>query len=166
MTRRFEARADGGMVVTLEAVEADLLGELPDQLRAVYEAGDDDPAHARLFPQAYLDPTEERAEREWRELVHPELLGDRVAALDRLRAVLGAGSPRGGTVRYQLDAEGVEALLGILNDARLALGTRLDVTEELDLSELDPRDPNAPLFAAYAWLTGLEAELVDVLLGE
>ncbi len=53
----------------------------------------------------------------------------------------------------------------MLNDARLALGTRLGVTDETDASDLDPSDPTAPVLAVYSWLTYLEGELVETLLG-
>ena len=53
--------------------------------------------------------------------------------------------------------------LAVINDARLALGTRLEVTEDLDLSGLDPDDPDTAPFAVYWWLGVLEERLVDVL---
>ena len=65
-----------------------------------------------------------------------------------------------------LSAEEANAWLSVLNDARLALGSRLGVTDDTEVAPLDPSDPNAPTLAAYAWLTYLEGELVDTLLGE
>ena len=34
----------------------------------------------RLFPRAYLDPTEEEAESQWQELVHDDLVEARLDA--------------------------------------------------------------------------------------
>ena len=54
----------------------------------------------------------------------------------------------------------------MLNDARLALGTTIGVTDDLDLSLLDPSDPESAAYAAYGWLTYLQGELVETLLGK
>lgn len=167
MSARFE-RSGEGMRLTLSEAEHELLRTLPDELRELYEddTGADD-ARARLFPRAYLDPTEEHSEDEWQELVHPELLRDRLDALVRVVDALGgASTSRRGVVVVELGSDDVPALLGVLNDARLTLGTRLGVTDEMDLSELDPSDRRAPMLAAYSWLTYLEGELVETLLGE
>ena len=164
---RFE-RSGEGLRLTLSEPEHQLLRTLPDELRELYEddRGTDD-ARARLFPRAYLDPTEEQSEDEWQELVHPELLRERLDALALVVDALGtATASRRGDVVVELGPDDVPALLGVLNDARLTLGTRLDVQDETELSDLDPADPRAPVFAAYAWLTYLEGELVETLLGD
>ena len=100
MSRRFTRQGER-LLVTLSEPERELLRQLPDELRDAYES--DDPAddvHTRLFPRAYLDPTEENAEREWQDLVHPELLRDRLDALepDRRRARRGGARARGAHV--------------------------------------------------------------------
>jgi len=166
MMRRFARRQDGSLDVTLERPELELIRDLPDQLRALYEGERDDPARERLFPRAYLDPTEEQAEAEWQELVHPGLMEARLDALTTLEATLAAAEPaKRDRLVVHLSPEEANAWLSVLNDARLALGTRLSVTDETDLATLDPSDPAAPTLAAYAWLTYLEGELVDTLLG-
>jgi Domain of unknown function (DUF2017) len=53
----------------------------------------------------------------------------------------------------------------VLNDARLALGTRLQVTEDMDDITLDPSDPKTPTIAAYMWLTEVQADLLETLVG-
>jgi len=166
MSLRFERTGDGGLRVSLAGAERELLRSLPEELRAVYDADDQgDPVRDRLFPRAYLDPTAEDAEREWRELVHPELLNVRFAALELVTASLDrAADGRGGDVVADLSAEEVAAWLGVLNDARLALGTRLGVNEDLDDAELDPADPEAAGHAVYAWLTHLQGDLVETML--
>ena len=81
-------------------------------------------------------------------------------------AALEAASPnRRGRLVVNLVDDDVAAFLGVLNDARLALGTTIGVTDDLDLSELDPSDPESAAYAAYGWLTYLEGELVETLLG-
>ncbi|MSO79222.1 MAG: DUF2017 family protein [Acidimicrobiia bacterium] len=162
------SRARGGRLeLSLTAEERDLLRSLPDQLRTLYEAGpdDSDPVRGRLFPRAYLDPTAENAEREWRDLVHPELVRDRLASLDQLLTALDAerDARRGGVV-IPLDDESSGALLSVLNDARLALGTQLGVTEDLDYDSVTPDDPRAPGLGVYGWLTYVQGEIIEALL--
>jgi hypothetical protein len=156
-------------VLTLSSPERDLLtGWLPDQLRGVYDAdASEKAARQRLFPVAYLDPTEEDAESEWQALVHPELLRARLESLARVVTALeGAEAGRRGTIAVELGPDDISALLGVLNDARLALGTLLGVTEDTELGDLDPADPVARSAAIYLWLTHIEGDLVETLLGD
>ena len=167
MTPRFARKRDGHLDLTLDAAEAELIRALPAQLLELYEGDRADPARQRLFPRAYLDPTEEEAESQWEDLVHPDLLAGRLAALQQLSASLdGADPARRDRVVVHIGADDVNAWLGVLNDARLALGARLGVTEETDLARLDPHDPESAPKAAYAWLTYLQGELVETLLGD
>jgi len=167
MSSRFR-RSGEGLLLSLSEPEHELLRTLPVELRELYEDDHgDDEARGRLFPRAYLDPTEEQSEEEWQELVHPELLRDRLDALTRVvDALETASAGRRGAVVVELGADDVPAFLGVLNDARLTLGTRLDVRDETDVSDLDPGSPQAPVLAVYSWLTYLEGELVEALLGE
>ncbi|MFI5053511.1 MAG: DUF2017 family protein [Acidimicrobiia bacterium] len=160
--KRFRGGPADTLIVSLAAEELELLRLLPEQLRDVLDGPADDPARERIFPRAYLDPTAENAEREWQELVHPELLRDRVDALDLITVTLGRAQPAGEWSEITLAPDEVHAWLGVLNDTRLVLGTRLGVKE--DEHTIDPTDPRAPGFAMYQWLTGLESDLVDALL--
>jgi len=166
MSRRFVRKGDI-VRVTLSEPERDLLRELPDQLRSLYSSDDpDDAVTARLFPRAYLDPTEDSAEREWEALVRPEILREKLEALELVVTALDAASPgRRGRLLADLSEDDVAAFLGVLNDARLALGTTIGVTDDLDLSVLDPSDPESAAYAAYGWLTYLQGELIETLLG-
>jgi hypothetical protein len=167
VTPRFARKRDGHVDLTLERAEAELIEGLPEQLLALYEGEHTDPARQRLFPRAYLDPTEEEAEAQWEQLVHPELLAGRLAALEQLRASLDGAEPaRRDRVVVHIQPDDVNAWLSVLNDARLALGARLGVDDGTDLMQLDPSDPEAAGKAAYAWLTYLEGELVETLLGD
>ncbi|MEC4015129.1 DUF2017 domain-containing protein [Streptomyces sp. H27-D2] len=56
--------------------------------------------------------------------------------------------------------------LGALNDLRLAIGTRLEVTDEDDNEELyrlPDSDPRKPMVMAYLWLGGLQETLIETL---
>ncbi|MCZ7526094.1 MAG: DUF2017 domain-containing protein [Acidimicrobiia bacterium] len=166
MFRRRFRRSRHGVAVSLAPDEARVLRDLPTELRRLLESGlaAGDSALDRLFPRAYLDPTEEEAEAEWQRFAHPELLAGRMAALDLLTAGLDGARKVGGRTETLLDEEATAAWLGVLNDLRLALGARLGVTEDTDLEALDPGDPAVPALSLYGWLTELQGELVDVLL--
>lgn len=64
--------------------------------------------------------------------------------------------------RKTLSSEEAESWLTVLNDLRLVLGTRLDVTEEMDF-DLDPDDPRTPQLAVYAYLSWLQEQLVEAI---
>jgi hypothetical protein len=117
----------------------------------------EDPALARLLPDAYRDDAE--ASGEFRRLTESSLRREKVAAAERMLAALPADGP--GEVR--LDPETTETWLATLNDVRLALGTRLEVTEEM--KEPDPEDPDAPAYVVYLWLTELQGVLIEVAEG-
>lgn len=163
---RFKRLRGGRMQATLDPAEVQLLRALPDELRGLYEADDPgDAVHDRLFPRAYLDPTQEEAEAEWQQLVHPELLRERFEALELIATSLERGIDHRNKIRVELSEDETQAWLGVLNDARLALGTRLGVSEDTDYRRLDPEAPDAPSYAAYIWLTEVQGDLVETLMG-
>lgn len=142
-----------------------LLGDAPgkdDELASVGIAENatkpDDPVLARLFPDAYRDDGEAAGEfRRYTEM------GLRDGKREAAGAVLAAlGEPGSDIV---LDEKQAQVWLRALNDVRLALGTRLDITEEWyeEAATMDPNDPRTPMFAAYDWLTMLQESLVRVL---
>jgi len=136
----------------LEHPERELLRGLLAELRDLIEQ--DDPAAARLFPAAYRDDAE--ASAEYDRLMRGELVAGRLAALQAVERTLDAAPVEGET----LDTAALEAWTAVLNDLRLVLGERLGVTEDLDLDRLARRDPQ---YAVYAWLTWLQATMVDAL---
>jgi hypothetical protein len=160
--KRFRAGPGDTLTVSLAEEELGFLRALPEQLREVLEDPEDDPARARLFPRAYLDPTAETEEAEWQALVGPSLLRERLDALQLITVTLGRAEPVGDFWQIDLTPDEVQAWLGVLNDTRLVLGTRLGVTE--DEHVLDPADPEAGAYALYQWLTWLQGDLVEELL--
>lgn len=130
--------------------ERKLLGSLAEQLRELLLATTDDPTLRRLFPTAYNEDPER--DREYQQLVRDELLERRLGALATLDATLAADD---------LDEEQMAAWLCGLNDLRLVLGTRLDVSEEMP--EIAEDDPDAPAYAVYEYLGFLLTEVVDAL---
>ncbi len=156
-----EVRLDANQKLLLRQVTGDLLGVLDEPVEAADEL--DAPGWSRLFPRAYLDPTEEKAEEDWQKMVHGDLLEVKRANGRSLLDDLDALAHGGGGARGALRVEQAEAWLGTLNDARLVLGTRFEVDEEIDYSTLDPEDPEGAAKLTYGFLTYLTGELVDVL---
>ena len=163
--RRTGAR-DGRIVVRLEPIEAETVIAVAADLRAVLEDGSaDDPVSRRLFPRAYLDPTEEEAETQWEALAHPDLLRERLDALGAVTETLRSAAPnKKGLLEVELDEERQAQWLAVLNDARLALGTVLDITEDTELDHFATDDPKRAPFLLYSALTALQGELIDALL--
>ncbi len=145
-------RKAGLLRVELAETESALISGLIDDFADVLAEPDpDDPVTLRLYPEGYTDDDE--ASKEYRELVESDLRAERTGRLQACRAELPAG---GG--RLMLDDEAVDRWLRVLNDLRLALGTRLGVTEA---DELDDREPAAHI---YHWLTAVQDMLVMQLL--
>ena len=148
----------GEIRLELEEYEADLLRQLFDEMRTLLEA-DIPPSDAvlrRLFPDAFED--EEQASA-YRELIGDELHDRKTAALRSARDVVGIG----GAVNASLGDEQVDQWLALLTDIRLAIGTRLDVTEERMAAELDPADPDAAALSVLHWLGWLQESMLAAI---
>jgi hypothetical protein len=89
-----------------------------------------------------------------RSLHEPEL----IEAKDRAAAEVLGGLPAGGG-RVELTPAQGDVWLAALNDVRLALGTALDVNEEMS-DDVDPDDPRAAHLGIYHWLTFVQDGLV------
>ena len=151
------APGSAGLRVQLEAEEARLLRDLLKEMRTLLAAGDvKDPAIARLFPPAYDDGQEAAA---FRDLVAGELQSGKVQAIDAVERALG----RKGAVDVTLSESDADAWIRILTDLRLALGTRLEVTEETMDRELDPKDPDASSLSILHWLGWMQELTLEVM---
>ena len=127
-----------------------LLRSLAPRMRELL--GSDDPVLERLFPVAY--PEDEDRETEYRLLVRDELRASHLAALIALEETADA---------ERLDEEQLLAWMRAVNEVRLVLGTRLDVTEEGDERPTEADDPRTTAFAVYDYLTWLQGEIVEAL---
>ena len=122
----------------------------------------DDPALARLFPDAYPDDPDATAE--FRRYTQPDLSNERrrragvaVDSLDRVK--------EGG--RLTLSAAESTAWLGALNDLRLVLGTRLEIiADDQEPGEgFGPDDPRSAYVPVYYYLGYLQETLIEALAG-
>jgi hypothetical protein len=118
----------------------------------------EDPALARLLPDAYRDDTE--AAGEFRRFTEQELRSGKAAAAQTVLATL---PEDGGTV--DLSEEDAQVWLRALNDVRLTLGVRLSITEDFAerVVDLDPADPRSAYLWIYDWLTFLQETRVRAL---
>jgi hypothetical protein len=166
---RIDRRRGGGATVRLEGVEIAALRDLAGQVEALFAGGvpehGDDPIRDRLFPRAYVDPTEDRAEDDFQSVVHEDLVRAKSDAVAALLADLDASSDGRGRVTLELDGPALEHWVGALNDVRLTLGVVLGVTEDDDAEEeLPDDDPRAAGMTTYHWLTWIQGSLVEVLM--
>ncbi len=95
--------------------------------------------------------------------MHPGLVRERLDALAAVTQAIDEGRGGNGEVEVALDGEAGLTWMRVLNDARLTLGVRLGVTEDLDPRRRSPDSPDALGFAVYDWLTWLQSELIDAL---
>lgn len=148
--RRVRRTRKGTYEIRLQDEERALLRSLPAQLRELL--GTDDPSLKRLFPPAYKD--DPALEAEYRRYMAEDLLASHTRSLDLMEETID---------RDTVDEEHLLGWLGALNDLRLVLGTRLDVTEDMYDRDMDPEDERAPAFAVYTYLGWLQEEVVDAL---
>ncbi|MER6413464.1 DUF2017 domain-containing protein [Streptomyces humidus] len=139
-----------------------------------------DPVLRRLFPDAYTDPEgapgargadEQKAHSaEFRRYTENDLRAGKrdnaLAVVRSLDALASEAADEGGAV-LKLSPQESQAWLRALNDLRLAIGSRLEITDEDDtdlLYRLPDDDPRKPMVMAYLWLGGLQETLVATLM--
>ncbi|MDJ0461131.1 DUF2017 domain-containing protein [Streptomyces sp. H27-C3] len=196
MAGLFEKKKHGGSAVALDEVEVSILrslavqllelvgpGEEPvegeDPLAALFAEGPSEPpsdvALARLFPEAYTGPGTDpddkdlrEASAEFRRFTENDLRGrKREDALAVVRTLDSLGAKGDGGTVLELAAADARHWLGTLNDLRLTIGTRLEVTDEDESGELYrllDDDPRKPMVMAYLWLGALQESLIETLM--
>ncbi|MFF7636607.1 DUF2017 domain-containing protein [Kitasatospora sp. NPDC008050] len=194
MAGLFERTRDGSAAIALEEVEAAILrslevqmleligpgpGEAPgaeaDPFAALFADGPteapSDPALARLFPDAYGEPGKpvdaqtKAAAGEFRRYTELDLRArKREDALLVIRSLDTIGNG-GGVLRPS--TEDCPRWLSALNDLRLTLGARLEITEEDEqgLYNLPDSDERKPLVMAYLWLGAMQESLLEAMTG-
>ena len=149
-------RTGKGVAVDLGPDERALLQMLTTELRHVIANNADDTGLRRLFPTAYVNDPDRDAE--YQILARHELIDARLSAIDTMQATVGAAV---------LSDDELRAWMTTVNQLRLVLGTRLEISED-DPDELDePGDPDDPEFQQrliYHWLTGVLALIIDASL--
>ena len=150
----FRRRADGGFAVRLRDEERELLRSSARELAETLagEAAKDDPAVARLFPTAY--PDDLMRNMEFDGVSATALLEERLEAIRLLERT---------AVQDRLTEEELETWMRIINDIRIVLGTRLNVTEETAAEDFESGDEPGQAFLLYAYLSALLESIVRAM---
>jgi hypothetical protein len=171
-------RSDAGrLVLRTDLVERGLLDTLADQIMNIMapteqnldldpiarmvgidpevEAPTDEVVR-RLLPDAYREDPESTAD--FRRFTDRELRTAKVAHAAVVRDCLARSGEK-----VTLSADEAQSWLAFLNDARLALGTRIGITEDNheELSDLPEDDPRSGMYHVYDWLTFLQESLLQ-----
>ena len=174
MTYGFQRTATGRVVLRVDDVERGLLMSVarqvmdlvqpaeasPDQDPLAAQLGwvdgdvgiSDDPAVARLLPDAYDDPDDAR---DFRRFTENDLRQSKMQhAMTVVEEIERSGE--------KVAVTSTDRWLGLLNDARIAIGTRIQISEDNheELAGLPDDDPRSGLFHVYDWLTFLQESLV------
>ena len=143
------------VTLSLTDDEASLLRSLIGEMKVLLEADiPRDAIKARLFPPAFDDP---EAEKDFEELTRTELEDTKLTAVRTAEEQLGPTGP----AEIELDDDGVGTWLRLLTDLRLAIGTRLEVTEETMAAEIDPSDPNGAALSVLHWLGWMSEAILE-----
>jgi hypothetical protein len=166
---RIDPRRGGGAMLRLDGMEVEALRDLASQVDRLFAGGvpehGGDPIRDRLFPRAYVDPTEDTAETDFQSVVHEDLVHAKAEAVAALLADLDVAPDRKDRVTIELEPPAVEHWVAALNDVRLTLGVVLGVSDDDDTDgELPRDDPRAAGMATYQWLTWMQGMLVEVLM--
>jgi len=147
---RIKRTRRGEYLLRLPEGEREVLRSLPAQLRQLLST--DDASLRRLFPPAHAD--DPLANAEYTSLVRDDLMAERLARLEMMETTIDAA---------RLDEQQLLAWLGVLNDLRLVLGTRLDVTEDMYEEEMPGDESRAPAFELFRYLGFVEEQIVEAL---
>ena len=139
----------GGYQVNLTKPEQRLIRDSMDELRVML--ADHDPDTKRLFPTAYVEHPQ--LDAEYQKLVNDDLRQGQLDALDVVDQTMDG---------QVIDRAQAESWMRAVNGVRLALGTRLDVSEE-PLVALDPDDPQLRDRIAYEVLNQVLGAFISAL---
>ena len=169
----FKSGLGGKLTLKLDDAELGVLSQLFEQMAELLEVPDsevskdplaellsmggstqisEDPALARLFPDGYSD--DEHASADFRRFTEQDLRAQKLAALTTVRDSLIDWSGKS-----SITAQQAQDWLKALNDLRLVLGTRLEITDEVE-TDFEADEPGIHL---YNYLTYLQGTLIDAL---
>ncbi len=151
-----------GFSVGFSDVEAAALRRVAEELQQALEPQHlDEPQMKRLFPPAY--PDDPKLQDEFLRMTQDELVARKRNASRAVIDSIDGGRIKRGTFSAELSEDQAQAWLGVINDARLVLGTRIDVTEDMDPEPSDASDPLAAAHNLYVYLSGLQWYLIDAM---
>lgn len=128
MGERFHITEDGRISWHLDPAESSFLADMVRMLESVGQV-EGDPGEKRLNVPAYLGDAD--AAGEWRRLMGDQIEDGRAEDREVLRAAVEGD----GTV--VIEPAGAEAILRVVNEARLVLAARLGIEVASDYEQLD-----------------------------
>jgi hypothetical protein len=144
----------GRYALRLREDERELLASLPLQLKELVDGAPDDPWLRRLFPPAYHQREDAAKQAEWHRLMGEDMLTRRREQLEVLAST---------AMATEVDEATLVGWSQAINDLRLYLGTRLDVTEDTDIEDFDEDDPEHGLYVLYGWLSFIQDHVITAL---
>jgi hypothetical protein len=170
--RSFRRDSSGAAVARFDREEAGILRHLAGEMlelldRGTSEDARNDPALARLLPDAYRDDDEAAAD--FRRFTAPDLAGRKMDDARAITAALDAGEGSGharvfaglGEVAVRLEPPQALSWLRGLTDMRLALAARLGI---VDTDDVEPEDETGQAIrAVYDWLGSVQDGLVRAI---
>lgn len=147
----FSLSKEGLITVRLDDTMRALLHQVAEELREILLVDEADTTR-RLYPTAY--PEDDELESEYREMVHDQLLMQRLDGIDQLQSTV---------EDEEISIETSDAWMNTINQIRLVLGTQLDVGEEQ--VEIDEEDPQATSHVVYQVLSHILEELTNARMG-
>lgn len=142
----FKAK-NGEISVRLDENLRALLRKITEELREMLLV-DDGEQLTRLYPPAY--PDDEELQSDYRDMVHDQLLMQRLDGIDQLQATVDDET---------ISVELADTWMNIINQARLVLGTQLDVSE--DDGPVDEDDPELQSKVIYQVLSHILEDLTS-----
>ncbi|HWL65310.1 MAG TPA: DUF2017 family protein [Actinomycetota bacterium] len=149
-------RTGDSIKLIFEEEEASLLVRLLTEMGTLVADDRQGPITERLFPRTYED---EKDQAKYDELIGDQLRAVKLESIGKVRTALDGSED--GTVL--IPPSDVDAWLAGLTDTRVALGTRLQVTEEVMQKDLDPEDPEAPALSVLHWLGWVQESILKEL---
>ena len=171
--RPFERDATGAVTASFSALERELLSDLATEVCELLGEGSlpedrmfaatgiggsdgpsEDPAIARLLPDAYADDA--AASQEFRHLTERSLADRKIANARRVIASLASGD------EVAVDPDDQQAWLRTLTDIRLIIASRLGIEADDDEGRTDS-DEDMMLRDVYDWLAMVQGTLLEAI---
>lgn len=134
--------------------EGEALGSLAAQIAELLSSTDDDPAMARLLPDAY--PADREAQAEFSRLTRSDLASRKSA---NARVIADAFAPGHWPREVVLDPADAVRWLRALTDIRLVLADRLGVGDDGEPA----RGHDAGMVSIYHWVGAVQDSLVQAM---